>query len=116
MNSPADLVHIRSRKADGWELREAGSADLGPAVLLLLGGLCSAAFYDDVLAYAALDEFPPRGVTCWPRRFGATGGRSAVGWFVATSSTSTEARRWCAASATPASPRGSSSAIARRSA
>jgi hypothetical protein len=146
-------------------------------VLLLPGGLGSAVFYDDVLAYAALDEHAVRLVAATPPGFAvllsptfsrqdefkelavldrigdAPGigalvwamvpriaaralrsnlpsarrdllvaeirrnrGQVCVAWFAATSTTSTMARRWCAASPTPASPRGSSSAITRRSA
>jgi hypothetical protein len=51
MNSPADLVDIRSRESAGLELREAGCANAGPPVLLLPGGFCSATFY-------ALDACP----------------------------------------------------------
>lgn len=66
MNSPADLVDIRSRELEGWELREVGRANAGPPVLLLPGGLCSAVFYDDVLAYAALDELQMHLVAATP--------------------------------------------------
>lgn len=69
MNSPADLVDIRSREFEGWELREAGRANAGPPVLLLPGGLCSATFYDDVLAYAALDELRIHLVAATPPGF-----------------------------------------------
>ena len=69
MNSPADLVDIRSRESGGWELREAGRANAGPPVLLLPGGFCSATFYDDVLAYAALDELQVRLVAATPPGF-----------------------------------------------
>jgi pimeloyl-ACP methyl ester carboxylesterase len=69
MNSPADLVDIRSRESGEWELREAGRPNAGPPVLLLPGGLCSAALYDDLLAYAALDELPVRLVAATPPGF-----------------------------------------------
>lgn len=68
MNTPADLVAFRTREVDRWELREAGRAT-GPVALLLPGGLGSAAFYDDVLAYAALDGLPVRLVAATPPGF-----------------------------------------------
>lgn len=39
-----------TRAHAGWALRESGPADAEHAVLLLPGGLCTAAFYDDVVA------------------------------------------------------------------
>ena len=69
MVAATDLVGIRSREVDGWELREAGPADAGVAAVLLPGGLCSAAFYDDVLAYATLDRPDVRLVAATPPAF-----------------------------------------------
>jgi pimeloyl-ACP methyl ester carboxylesterase len=39
---------------EGWKLRESGPASADQAVLLLPGALCTAAFYDDVLAVPKL--------------------------------------------------------------
>ena len=39
-----------------WDLVEHGADDSGPAVLLLAGGWCTAAFFDDLAAQPALDS------------------------------------------------------------
>ena len=45
------------RTHDGWELREAGPANAAHTVLMLPGGLCSAEFYEDLLAEPKLASF-----------------------------------------------------------
>ena len=60
----------------GWELREAGPADARHTALLLPGGLCTAAFYDDVLADPRLVDRGVRFVAATPPGFG---GRPAPG-------------------------------------
>src|SRR5436190_18960178 len=69
MVTAADLVTIRGREEEGWELREAGDPDASTAALLLPGGLCSAAFYDEVLGYAALARPDIRLVAATPPGF-----------------------------------------------
>jgi pimeloyl-ACP methyl ester carboxylesterase len=44
------------KQHEGWELQESGPAGADRAVLLLPGALCTAAFYDDVLAEPKLSE------------------------------------------------------------
>lgn len=59
---PAPTVDRRSvtRTHNGWTIHESGPADAAHAVLLLPGGLCSAAFYDGLLADPALAAAPVR--------------------------------------------------------
>lgn len=45
------------REHQGWTLRESGPADAEHRLLLLPGGLCNTAFYDDVAA--GLDQRDP---------------------------------------------------------
>ncbi|WP_406397727.1 alpha/beta hydrolase [Streptomyces sp. NBC_00879] len=45
---------------NAWDIRESGPADAAHRVLLLPGGLCSAAFYDDMVAEPALATAPVR--------------------------------------------------------
>jgi pimeloyl-ACP methyl ester carboxylesterase len=47
----AESGGVRRSSWDGWQLRETGP-DGAPTALLLPGGMCTAAFYDDVLALA----------------------------------------------------------------
>ncbi|HZO62406.1 MAG TPA: alpha/beta hydrolase [Gaiellaceae bacterium] len=70
MSGAGAQIEIRSREAGGWELREAAGlpAD-APAALLLPGGLCSAVFYDDVVACAARLKSPVRVVAVTPPGF-----------------------------------------------
>ena len=81
----ADLVDIRSGELDGWELREAGAPDADATALLLPGGMCSTAFYDDVLGYAALEDVrlvaatpPGSSGTRGPLRRGVRGTRRRI--------------------------------------
>ncbi|MFG3172380.1 alpha/beta fold hydrolase [Streptomyces sp. NPDC048200] len=45
---------------DAWEIEESGPADAPARVLLLAGALCSAAFYDDLMAAPPLASAPVR--------------------------------------------------------
>ncbi|MFD7795343.1 alpha/beta fold hydrolase [Streptomyces sp. NPDC059759] len=45
---------------DAWEIEESGPADAATRVLLLAGALCSAAFYDDLVAASPLASAPVR--------------------------------------------------------
>lgn len=60
------------RAHNGWTVHESGSADAEHAALLLPGGLCTAAFYDDVLADPRLTEAPVRFVATTVPGFGGT--------------------------------------------
>jgi pimeloyl-ACP methyl ester carboxylesterase len=44
------------REHHGWMVRESGPTDVDHTVLLLPGGLCTGAFFDDLLAEPALDD------------------------------------------------------------
>jgi pimeloyl-ACP methyl ester carboxylesterase len=54
----------------GWTLREAGARDGEHAALLLPGALCTAAFYDDLLAEPAVEGAPVRLIAATPPGFG----------------------------------------------
>jgi pimeloyl-ACP methyl ester carboxylesterase len=54
----------------GWTFRERGAADAGQTVLLLPGAICTAAFYDDVLAEPGFEEAGVRLVAATPPGFG----------------------------------------------
>ncbi|MET7742474.1 alpha/beta hydrolase [Streptomyces sp. NPDC005385] len=45
---------------DAWEIQESGAADASTRVLLLAGALCSAPFYDDLVAAPPLASAPVR--------------------------------------------------------
>ncbi|MET8136879.1 alpha/beta hydrolase [Streptomyces sp. NPDC005251] len=47
-------------KFDAWDIKESGPADAGARVLLLPGGMCSTAFYDDLMAAPPLATAPVR--------------------------------------------------------
>ncbi|MGW3813971.1 alpha/beta fold hydrolase [Streptomyces sp. NPDC005046] len=47
-------------KFDAWDIKESGPADAGTKVLLLPGGMCSTAFYDDLAAAPPLASAPVR--------------------------------------------------------
>ena len=49
-----------SREHLGWVLRESGPESADHAVLLLPGALCTAAFYDDLLAEPSMSKTPIR--------------------------------------------------------
>jgi pimeloyl-ACP methyl ester carboxylesterase len=53
-----------------WTLREGGAPDAARSVLLLPGALCTAAFYDDVLAEPAIESASVRLVAVTPPGFG----------------------------------------------
>jgi pimeloyl-ACP methyl ester carboxylesterase len=57
---------------NGWTVHESGPEGAEHAALLLPGGLCTAAFYDDVLADPALTEAPLRFVAVTMPGFGGT--------------------------------------------
>lgn len=57
---------------DGWELRESGPADADHTVLLLPGGLCTARFYDDLLAEPRLSGASIRFVATTLQGYGGT--------------------------------------------
>lgn len=54
----------------GWDLRESGPAQAEHAVLLLPGALCTAAFFDDLLAEPEVSTAPVRFVAATPPGFG----------------------------------------------
>jgi pimeloyl-ACP methyl ester carboxylesterase len=56
----------------GWSVHESGPADAEHAALLLPGGLCTAAFYDDVLADPRLAQAPIRFAATTVPGFGGT--------------------------------------------
>jgi pimeloyl-ACP methyl ester carboxylesterase len=60
------------RHHDGWELRESGSADADRTVLLLPGGLCTARFYDDLVAEPTLSGASIRFVATTLPGYGGT--------------------------------------------
>lgn len=47
-------------KFHAWDIQESGPADVRATVLLLPGGMCSGAFYEDVMAAPALASAPVR--------------------------------------------------------
>ncbi len=59
-----------SREHLGWALEESGQGDAGHSVLLLPGALCTARFYDDVLAEQAIKTSPIRFVATTLPGFG----------------------------------------------
>jgi pimeloyl-ACP methyl ester carboxylesterase len=61
-----------SREYLGWVLHESGPANADHTVLLLPGALCTAAFYDDLLAEPSLSDAPIRFVATTLPGFGAT--------------------------------------------
>ena len=62
MSEKAESVIEASRKHLGWVLREceSGPESADHTILLLPGALCTAAFYDDLLAEPSLSEAPIR--------------------------------------------------------
>ena len=60
------------REHDGWIVRESGRPDADHAVLLLPGALCTAAFYDDLLAEPKLSEASIRFAATTLQGFGGT--------------------------------------------
>jgi pimeloyl-ACP methyl ester carboxylesterase len=63
---------VSTRIHNGWTIHESGPADARHAALLLPGGLCTAAFYDDVLADPRLAAAPVRMVATTIPGFGGT--------------------------------------------
>jgi len=63
---------VNPRAHNGWTVYESGPAGAEHAALLLPGGLCTAAFYDDVLADPRLAEAPIRFVAATIPGFGGT--------------------------------------------
>lgn len=57
---------------DGWDLQEAGPREADHTILLLPGGLCTAVFFDDLMAEPALVEAPIRLVAATLPGFGGT--------------------------------------------
>jgi pimeloyl-ACP methyl ester carboxylesterase len=55
-----------------WDLRESGPADAAHTVLLLPGGMCTGAFYEDVMAAPPLSAAPIRLVAATLPGFGRT--------------------------------------------
>jgi pimeloyl-ACP methyl ester carboxylesterase len=53
-------VDISQREHQGWTLRESGPRDAEHCLLLLPGGLCTAAFYDEIAAELGLRDAPLR--------------------------------------------------------
>lgn len=60
------------RLHNGWTVHESGPAGASHAALLLPGGLCTAAFYDDVLADPRLKQSPIRFAATTVPGFGGT--------------------------------------------
>jgi pimeloyl-ACP methyl ester carboxylesterase len=56
----------------GWVLHESGPEDAAHRVLLLPGALCTAAFYDDLLAEPSISDAPIRFVATTLPGFGST--------------------------------------------
>jgi pimeloyl-ACP methyl ester carboxylesterase len=63
---------MAARIVDGWEVIESGPADAEHSVLLLPGGLCTAAFYDVLLEQPALQAASIRWLATTLPGFGAT--------------------------------------------
>lgn len=63
---------MSARVHNGWTVHESGPAGAEHAALLLPGGLCSAAFYDDVLADPGLARAPIRFAATTVPGFGRT--------------------------------------------
>ena len=61
-----------SREHVGWVLRESGPESADHTVLLLPGALCTAAFYDDLLAEPSMSKTPIRFVATTIPGFGGT--------------------------------------------
>src|SRR5215467_12675353 len=61
-----------SREHLGWVLRESGPEGADHTVLLLPGALCTAAFYDDLLAEPSMSKTPIRFVATTIPGFGGT--------------------------------------------
>jgi hypothetical protein len=57
---------------DGWELRESGPPDADYTVLLLPGALCTAAFFEALMAESRLSEASIRMVATTVQGFGGT--------------------------------------------
>jgi pimeloyl-ACP methyl ester carboxylesterase len=57
---------------DGWDLRESGPKDADHTILLLPGGMCTATFFDDLMAEPKLVEAPIRLVAATLPGFGGT--------------------------------------------
>jgi pimeloyl-ACP methyl ester carboxylesterase len=53
-------VSSAPEKFDAWDIKESGPADARSTVLLLPGGMCSTAFYDDLAAAPPLASAPVR--------------------------------------------------------
>jgi pimeloyl-ACP methyl ester carboxylesterase len=60
------------RNRDGWELNEVGPPDANHTVLLLPGALCSAVFFEDLIAEQPLRDAPIRLVATTLPGFGRT--------------------------------------------
>ena len=61
-----------SRKHVGWVLHESGPEDAEHTVLLLPGALCTASFYDDLLAEPSISGASIRFVSTTLPGFGGT--------------------------------------------
>lgn len=57
---------------DGWDVRESGPVDAAHSVLLLPGGLCTTAFYEDLMSQPKLVRAPVRLVAATLPGFGNT--------------------------------------------
>ena len=66
------VVIKASREHLGWVLSEFGRADADHTVLLLPGALCTAGFYDDLLAEPSISNAPIRFVATTLPGFGGT--------------------------------------------
>ena len=63
---------VATREHDGWALHESGPESADHTVLLLPGALCTAVFYDDLLAEPSMSEAPIRFVATTLPGFGET--------------------------------------------
>jgi pimeloyl-ACP methyl ester carboxylesterase len=61
-----------NRRHNGWELYESGPADADQTVLLLPGALCTAAFFEDLMAEPKLGSASVRLVAATVQGFGGT--------------------------------------------
>jgi len=61
-----------TREHGGWVLHESGPESGDHTVLLLPGALCTAAFYDDLLAEPSISKAPIRFVATTVPGFGGT--------------------------------------------
>jgi pimeloyl-ACP methyl ester carboxylesterase len=72
LSSSESAASAAAREQLGWVVQESGETNADHAVLLLPGALCTAVFYDDVLAEASLRQASIRFVATTLPGFGGT--------------------------------------------